>query len=174
MGVTFSDDDTIIGIYVATATALCEQILQRKIITQTWKMWLDYWPGYIKVLFGDLQSVTHVKYTDSDEIQATLSAALYNVDVNSVPGRIILKDGEEWPSDTLSATNPIEIQFVTGYGLAVSVPADIKNALLLTAAHFYENRENYLVTDARALGASEIPGTARTLLQNHRVWDWIL
>jgi len=173
MNVTFSTDDTIIGLYIATATALCEAILQRKLITQTWKMWLDYWPDKITVLFGDLQSVTHIKYTDSDETQATLSATLYNVDINSIPGRIILKDGENWPTDTLSEMNPIEIQFVTGYGLAAAVPADIRNAVFLTTAHFYENREIYLISKMQSAGIAEIPLTAKALLSNHRVWDWI-
>lgn len=175
MGVTFSNDDTLIGIYVSSATRLCENFLQRKLITQTWKMWLDYWPSSIKVLFGDLQSVTHVKYTDDDESQETLSSSVYLVDVNSVPGRIILKKNQVWPSDTLSPMNPIEVQFVTGYGAtAATVPDDIRNAVLLTTAHFYENRELYLVSKLQSLGVAEIPKTANALLQNYRVWDWIL
>jgi len=137
-------------------------------------MFLDYWPTQIKVLFGDLQSVTHVKYTDSDEVQATLLSSLYLTDTNSVPGRIILKDGENWPTDTLSEMNPIEVQFVTGYGAtSAAIPADIRGAILLTVAHFYENREIYVVSRASTLGVSEIPWTAKALLNNHRVWDWI-
>jgi len=175
MNISFSTDDTLIGIYISTATALCEAILQRKLITQTWKMWLDYWPPKIKVLFGDLQSVTHVKYTDSDEVQETFGSSLYLVDTNSTPGRIILKDGESWPTDTLSEMNPIEIQFVTGYGAtAAAVPDDTRAAVLLTTAHFYENRENYLVAKMQSLTASEIPWTAKALLNNHRVWDWCI
>ena len=175
MRVTFSEDDTLIGIYVSAATALCEQILQRKLITQTWKMYLDSWPAWVDVLFGDLQSVTHIKYTDYAGVQSTLDSTKYSVDPISVPGRIILKDGESWPSDTLNVVNPIEIQFVTGYGAtSASVPADIRNAILLTASHLYENRENYVVGTAADLSIEEVPGTAATLLNNHRVWQWIL
>jgi len=175
MRITFDDDDTIIGVYIGAATALCEQILQRKLITQTWKMYLDYWPEIITTLFGDLQSVTHVKYTDIDETQTTLSNTKYDVDTNSVPGRILLVDGEVWPTDTLNATNPIEIQFVTGYGANASyIPDDIRNAVLLTAAHFYETRESILISDIKLMTVEQIPWTASTLLQNHRVWEWIL
>ena len=172
--VTFADDDTLIeNIYIKSATKSCEQVLQRKLITQTWKMFLDSWPGYIEVLFGDLQSVTHIKYTDLDGVQATFSNTKYDVDTISVPGRIFLKNGESWPSDTLNAVNPIEIQFVTGYGAtAASIPEDIRHAILLTADHAYENRGNYIL--GTALAISQVPESAAAKLSNHRVWRWIL
>ena len=175
MRVTFPDDDTLIRIYIQSATALCEQILQRKLITQTWKMYLDYFPHEITVLFGDLQSVTHLKYTDIDEVQTTMSNTLYDVDINSVPGRIVLVDGEVWPTDTLNAVNPIEIQFITGYGDdSTEIPNDIRNAVLLTTAHFYETRESILISDIKLMTVEQIPWTASTLLQNHRIWDWAI
>ena len=172
MRVKFDDDDMLIGVYIETATALCEQILQRKLITQTWKMYLDYFPNIITTLFGDLQSVTHIKYTDLDEAQLTFANTKYDVDIVSVPGRIILKDAYDWPTTTLNANNPIEIQFITGYGASsANVPADIKNAILLTTAHFYENRENLLISN---MSIDKIPMTTQALLQNHRIWKWIL
>ena len=175
MRVTVDDDDMLIGIYIETATALCEQILQRKLITQTWKMYLDYFPNIITTLFGNLQSVTHIKYTDLDEAQLTFANTKYDVDIVSVPGRIILKDAYDWPTTTLNANNPIEIQFITGYGASsVNVPADIKNAILLTTAHFYETRESILISDIKLMTVEQIPWTASTLLQNHRIWDWII
>lgn len=175
MGVTFSNDDTIIEIYLNSAIALCEQILQRKLITQTWAMFLDSWPTYIKVLFGDLQSVTHIKYTDTDDTQATFSSDYYTVDTSSVPGRVYLNNGESWPTATLRDATPIEVQFVTGYGDAsTDIPSDIRGAILLTTAHFYENRENFLVSNLQSMTVEEIPWTASTLLSGHRVWDWII
>ena len=50
--VTFNDDDFIIERYINAATAWVEQYLQRKLITQTWNMFLDSWPAEIEVLFG--------------------------------------------------------------------------------------------------------------------------
>ncbi len=175
MRVTFTDHDDLIGIYLNSSVALIEQILQRKLITQTWKMFLDSWPTSIKVLFGDLQSVTHIKYTDIDEAQETFAGTNYNVDINSVPGRVVLKDSVVWPTVTLNATNPIEIQFVSGYGDAsTDIPPDIRGAILLTVAHFYETREHVLVSDIKLMTVEDIPWTTKTLLQNHRVWNWII
>lgn len=171
-----SDDDGILAVYLASAIAVIEQKLQRKLITQTWKMWLDCWPvNFAKVLFGDLQSVTSIKYTDEEGTEATLANTVYAVDINSVPGRITLKYGQSWPSVTLNRINPIEIQFVTGYGAApANVPSDIKNAILLTTSHYYENRENFLISEYGNSGVVEVPETANSLLNPHRVWDWIV
>jgi len=173
--ISFADDDTILAIYIATATAMAEQILQRKLITQTWKMWLDQWPGHITPLFGDLQSVTHVKYTDLDEIQTTVPTTVYAVDSNSVPGRIVLKYGQSWPSTPLSLVNPIEVQFITGFGATTAtVPQPIRNAVLLLAAHFYENREQYLISSLDKYSVAEVPNSVNALLSPYRVWEWLL
>jgi len=169
--ITFNDDDLIIGRYIDAAIVWVEQYLQRKLITQTWNMFLDRWPTKIEVLFGDLQSVTHVKYTDSDEVQATFTSDDYLVDTDSVPGRIVLKNEKTWPSDTLSPKNPIEIQFVTGYGdNASNVPQDIRDAVILLTAHKYSTREPYLV----GVSGGMVPLTIVSLLYNHRVWPWVL
>jgi uncharacterized phiE125 gp8 family phage protein len=165
-------DDTEITQKINAATLWAEQYLQRKLVTQTWKMFLDSWPAEIKILFGDLQSVTHVKYTDSDEAQSTLSSADYLVDTDSVPGRIVLKTNETWPTDTLSPKNPIEIQFVTGYGTASAVPQDIKDAILIKISDIYTYRENYVLNNK--MNVEQLPQGTEALLYNHRVWDWIL
>lgn len=173
--ITFDEDDQILEWYLESAVSNIEHHLQRKLITQTWKMFLDTWPTYFKILFGDLQSVTHIKYTDIDDSQETFSSDNYYVDTNSIPGRVLLKYGESWPDATLRVNNPIEIQFVTGYGdETTDIPFDIKNAILLLTQHFYENRENYLVSEFKNYSVTKIPMTADALLANYRIWDWVI
>jgi uncharacterized phiE125 gp8 family phage protein len=175
MRVTGTADDTIIALYLNAAIALAEQYLQRKLITQTWKMYLDLWPSIINVHFGDLQSVTHVKYFDIDDTEATYSSASYYVDTVSIPGRILRKSGYAWPSVALRVDNPIEIQFITGYGDdSTDVPDDIRSAVLMLTAHFYENREMFLVSSMSAVTVEAIPWSVEALLSPHRVWRWIL
>jgi uncharacterized phiE125 gp8 family phage protein len=170
--VDWPDDDAEITAKVNGAVRSAEQYLQRKLITQTWKMFLDSWPASIKVLFGDLQSVTHIKYTDSDEVQYTFDSSKYLVDTDSVPGRVILKTGETWPTDTLSPKNPIEVQFVTGYGAAADVPQDIKDAILITVSDRYNYREN-VVTNNK-MNIEELPMGTKSMIYSYRVWDWIV
>lgn len=116
--IDFDDNDRHIQSLIATATAKAEQYLHRRLITQTWKIWLDEWPktNYIELPFGNLASVAQVYYTDTDYTKNTFSTDYYNVDISSDPGRIVLEYGDTWPTETLSPENPIEIEFTCGYG----------------------------------------------------------
>ena len=171
LGITHTEDDTMIKILISASTAWCEQYCYRKMITQTWKVFYQNWPVEIKLPFGNLQSVTHIKYTDTDGTQSTFSNTLYGVDTNSIPGRVVLNYQQTWPDDELAPLNPIEVQFVTGYGAATTdVPEDIRNAIMLMVGHWYENREPVVVGTI----VSNIPLSVSSLLYNHRIWEWCL
>jgi hypothetical protein len=94
-----------------------ERYLRRALVYSTWKCWLDGWPAgdELAVPLGQLQSVTHIKYTDTDATQSTMDSGDYDVDTYSDPGIIRLGYGDSWPTATLHPTNPIEIQFVAGW-----------------------------------------------------------
>jgi len=142
-------DDDELEFLLQMATDEVEQRLRRRLITQTWYFYLFDWPDddYIKLPFGQLQSVTAVKYTDTDGDESTFSAAdYYDVDTDSDPGRIVLKYGENWPTETLQPKLPIEIEFVCGYGDDdADVPKPIRQAILLLIANDFENRESEVV-----------------------------
>lgn len=171
--VGFVNDDDIFDRLIAGSVFNVEQFLQRKLITQTWKMWLDEWPNEIQILFGDLQSVAHIKYTDENESQSTVDSSTYLVDTDSVPGRVLLKSNETWPTDTLSPKNPIEIQFVTGYGdEAGDVPQDIRNALLVTVSDRYTYRESVITNNK--MNIEPLPFGIADLLYPYRVPEWVV
>lgn len=109
--------DTYVGLLIAAATSEAEQFLHRQLVTQTWRLYIDYWPkcGYINIPFGRLQSVESVKYTDYAGNETTLDTGEYIVDTESEPGRIVLGYEKVWPTDTLYPSNPIEIEFTCGY-----------------------------------------------------------
>ena len=111
-----ASDDYLYTLLLAS-NSLVENFTNRKLVYQTIKVFYDQFPcsGEIKVPFGQLKSVTHVKYTDSNDDQSTFSTDYYSVDTDGEPGRIILDYGESWPIDTLRTNNPIEVQFVCGY-----------------------------------------------------------
>ena len=138
------DHDDYLNSLIAAATGQTEQFLHRRLITQTWKFYLNQFPSdnYIKLPFGQLQSVTSLKYKDEDAVESTMDSGDYIVDIQSEPGQIVLGYEEVWPTDTLLPSNPIKIEFVCGYGLTgASVPASIKHAIKLTISDLFENRE---------------------------------
>ena len=142
-----SEDDLVNGLITA-ARQYAEEVTRRAFITQTWKLYLDDWPSgdYISIPLPPLQSVSSIKYTDSDGDVTTWDTSDYIVDTDSEPGRVVLAYGEEWPTDTLYPSNPIEIIFVAGYGDDASdVPRALRQAMFIDIADLYENRESVVI-----------------------------
>jgi uncharacterized phiE125 gp8 family phage protein len=169
--VDHTSDDTLIQGLIWTAIDQAETITRRRLLTQTWTAYFDGWPAgdYIQLPYGQLQSVTSVKYKDSDATESTMDSDEYIVDTYSEPGRVVLDYGESWPSETLYPSNPVYIEFVCGYGTVASdVPMPIRSAILLILEDYYDNRGGIVV------GASvgEIPGHIMNLLWPYRLWIW--
>ncbi len=143
---TESNEDAYLTALLQLARQYVEDVTYRKLITQTWDMYLDEFPSdktYITLPFGSLDSVTHVNYTDSDGTETTMTADTdYFVETNGDgEGRVVLPYGVSWPSFTAYSSNPIVIRFVCGYGATgASVPECFKAAIKLLTADWYENR----------------------------------
>jgi uncharacterized phiE125 gp8 family phage protein len=123
----------------------CEAFTNRAFITQTWKQYLQSWPSenYIKIFKPPLQSATIMVLT-KDEVSEVIDPTNYLVDTVSHKGRIVLAEGESWPTVDLYPMNPIQITFVCGYGdTPENVPAGIQQAILLQAGDLWDNREDY-------------------------------
>lgn len=139
-----TDHDDYINGLITMAREWVESYTWRKLITQTWYAYLDDWPSkdWIELPFGELQSVTSVKYYDTDNTEYTWSTTEYIVGTEYQHGRITLADGYTWPNENLYPSAPIVVEFVCGYGdTAASVPASIKHALKMMIAETFENRE---------------------------------
>lgn len=164
-----SDEDELLKSILLTARETVENFTARALLTQTWDYCLNYWPDgdFIELPYGNLQSVTSVKYKDSDGTETTLTETTdYLVETNKEQkGRIVLPYGESWPSDTLYPSNPITIRFVCGWTKATDVPSSIKSALLLLAADSYNMREIH--TDRQIYENKAV----YNLLYNYKFWS---
>jgi len=147
-------DSQLLGLIQASREWV-EDYTHRALVQQAWKYYLQDWPSgdEFELPFPPLQSVTAIKYTDSNGTQTIWEDASsspttydYEVDTDSEPGRIILVYGETWPSTTLHPKNPIEIEFVAGYDddgdsppdYTVNIPEAIKNAIKLDVEIRYD------------------------------------
>jgi len=139
-----TDDDTYIGLLITAVRRETENFLGRALITQTWDAYWSKFPAskdYIDLPLPPLQSVTGVYYTDSDGTENTMSATEYDVDTDSIPGRVVLKYGEQWPTATLQPMNPVRIRFICGHGDAsTDVPEHFVAAMQLQIADLYDIR----------------------------------
>jgi len=114
--------------------------------------------------YSPIQAVSSITYVDIGGTTQTWSSSLYDVDIYSKPGRIRPKWGETWPS-IRSQMNAIAMTYTCGYGAtAASVPAPIRQAMLLLIGHWYENREAVVI--GNVLGFREIPIAVESLLMS--------
>lgn len=138
----------------------------RYLLTQTWDFVLNEWPAkdYIELPGGNLQTVSSVKWKDTDGTELTLTEGTdYLVETNGDRcGRVVLPYGVSWPSGTLYPSNPITIRFVAGWTTAAAVPEDIITAILFIAEnrYYHGDREEAL---NRAIDS---------LLFTHRLWKF--
>lgn len=172
MRVDTTADDTYIGTLITVARQNVEAHLRRALINQTWELVLDEFPlGVFRLPKPPLASVTSIKYTDEDGVEATFSSAKYLVDADSEPGRVVLKNGESWPAVTLQEANAVRVRYVAGYGAAGSnVPQAIRQAILLVIGSLYENREDVLVAQGVSIGT--LPFGVEALLAPYRIYGW--
>ncbi len=174
-------DDGLVTGMIRAATAVAETFLNRALITQTWTSFYDHWlPGIsddglfegardgadisivspkrdLDLPKPPLQSVVLINTYDDDDVATLYAASNYFVDTATEPGRVVLRRSASAPT-TQRVANGIEIQFVAGYGdNPGDVPEDIRQGIMMTVAHLYENR-------------GEDPAMAAKLTGAHALW----
>lgn len=171
LNVTSADDDTYIGSLIAAARRHAEAFTRRAFLFQTWDVLMDEFSSEIGIPIAPLQSVTSVKYIDTDGAEQTVATSVYAVDDNADPGVVHLDYGQSWPA-ARRQRNAVTIRVVAGYEdpdaapeSSVDVlPDDIKQAMLLHIGHMYEHRES--VSDFQT---HNVPMSYESLLYPHRV-----
>lgn len=179
-------EDALIAGLLRSATSACEAFTGRALITQTWTLYRDAWPGaapeseareglhegpsslpaprYLELPKPPLQAIVHVKTFDEADAETTWPAADYFADTASLPGRLVARSGRTFPVPARAA-NGIEVRFVAGYGDdPTDVPEALRQGLLQTIAHLFENRG-----EAAPEAALHAAGAA-ALWRPFRVW----
>lgn len=167
-----NDEDDLIEQYLASARTYAENTLTwRALVERTLEYSLDRFPAIIKLPRPPLLEVISIKYLDADGVEQTLDAADYIVDTHKEPGEI--HPVNSWPSN-LYKLPLVTVRYKAGYepvegeetDYTANIPDDIKNGILLLAAHFYEMREPYIVGP----NVIRVPVSAVDLLMPYRVW----
>jgi uncharacterized phiE125 gp8 family phage protein len=145
--VEVSDDDVFIDTLIAAARQFVENFTNRALITQAWYLKLDGFPcaGPIWLPRPPTASVTSVSYVDSAGGTATWAATTgYQLTQPAGPtasyARLRPAYGTVYPTVQYQPES-VTVDYTCGYGGASSVPAAIKQAMLLLVAHWYANRE---------------------------------
>tara|TARA_Y100001937_G_scaffold53300_1_gene73515 strand:- start:1858 stop:2544 length:687 start_codon:yes stop_codon:yes gene_type:complete len=183
-----TSDDTVLTIIQKAAHNWAKQYTQRSLTTQTLQLFIDSVYPKDKVLqeglylgvdldltrrgislpFSPVSSISSVKSFDDDDTAKTFSSSKYHLDEASYPSKLVLKNGENFPTGT-RAVNAIRIQYVAGYGASSAVPQDIKSACLIYGAYLYEHRGDRVFSGNDHV--QSVPYTATQLLQPYRTYN---
>ena len=155
-----TDDDTLVDVLIETARQFAEEYIGRTLIHTTYKLSLDgfiedqvpikeglyqapymnFYKRFIPLPRPPLVSVTHLKTFDDADTESTFASSKYFVDTQRNPGRLVLRDGETFPTG-LRVANGVEITYVGGYGSSSSaIPSPIKLVMREHITFLYEHR----------------------------------
>ena len=161
MRVDGDEDDARLTALITAARNHCEVYTNRQFITASWKLYCDHFENVQLIPRPPFQSVTSITYVDLDGDTQTVTATIYTTDLIDEPGRILLADGQTWPSHRGSQEDRVIIEYKAGYGLTAStVPQNIRTAMLFWIEGVYDGNKDATLACER-------------LLEPYRVgWTW--
>jgi uncharacterized phiE125 gp8 family phage protein len=146
------------------------------IMSQVWQLKLDRFPcsydgriAGITLAYPPLISVDSITYYDMAGVLQTLVADTdYQISGIGAWQKAIVAPapGALWPSTQFNRLDAVVVEFTCGHAAAANVPASIKQAILMTVAHYYRNRETAFIGSH---GIAELPWGAQALLGPLRV-----
>lgn len=177
-----STDERVIRPLIETARRFCEEHIGRALMQQTITMFVDayddtndplwegtrtgpylnYYKNYIQLSKPPVISVSSVSTFADDDTETTMAASRYYVDSVREPARVVLRQGETFPT-ALRVANAIKVVYVAGYASAFTVPEPIRMGLMQHIAYLYEHRGDMYD------GAVPMPPMIKTLYQPYVV-----
>lgn len=130
-------EDTLITALVHSAVNDFESYCNRAVRSQTIEMKFDSFDGIIQLMRSPAASISSISYKDADGVSQTLSNTVYELDTWSLPNRVVLKYGQEWPAAT-----DVKVTYTAGYALVADIPEGIKTVLKVIIRDYYKNRDN--------------------------------
>lgn len=160
-----TDEDSYLPSLITAAREYCENWTGRTIGTKTLEGILDDFPDcdYIDLFDSPVQSLTSIKYIDSDGDETTWDSSYYVSNLDVIPEKIYPAYGQTWPSFTPYPSGAVRIRYQAGHTSA-NLPEAIKQSILLVAGDLYENRE---ATSEKK--AYELPFSIKALLTPYRI-----
>lgn len=159
--------DDLLNAYIPAARDVVETLTKRKLLRQTLRVEMDYFPDVIRLEYPPLAAVTSVEYVDNAGVLQTLSPSLYQVDpgTDDRPARIAPAFGTSWPQ-TRREMRAVRVTYSCGYETAADLNAakpSLRHAMLMLISHWFEHRE------ASGVAGMETPLAVAICTQPHRV-----
>jgi len=138
---SFTDDDTWINDTIPVVREQVEGLINRALMNQTLELALPEFKDVIELPKPPLSSLTSVKYYDDDNALQTLASSEYIVNDYDEPTTINKLSTINYPS-TFDRPDAVLVRYQAGYPDAASVPAMVKQAMLMIMTDLYDNRSS--------------------------------
>lgn len=130
-------EDALITSLVHSAVNDFESYCNRAVRAITVEMKFDSFDDIIQLMRSPVSAISGITYTDADGTSQTLSSSVYDLDTWSLPNRVVLKYGQEYPAAT-----DIKVTYTAGYSSVANIPDGIKTVLKVIIRDYYKNRDN--------------------------------
>jgi uncharacterized phiE125 gp8 family phage protein len=150
LGTGFADDgslDAVLELYLRSAMAAIEARIGRALLARPFSWTVTHWreDASQALPIGPVRSVESVTLVGADGVGLEVEPDAWSVLRDSQRPRLVGRFGRNLPR--IPRAGHAEVRFTAGFGAAWDeVPADLRQAVFLLAAHFYENRSE---TEAR-------------------------
>jgi len=164
LGTGFAEDavqDGVLASFLRAALAAIEGRTDKALIERGFVLALNRWSSASgqQLPIAPVSAVTAVDILDSAGNAATLDPGAYRLERDAmVPG--LMPAGGTLPG--LPEGGAVEVRFSAGFGAWGDLPADLAQAVLLLAAHYYEYR------DETALAEGCMPFGVTSLIARYR------
>ena len=144
LGTGFADDgsqDAILELYLRSAMAAVEARIGKALLARAFVSSFTAWQSEASqaLPIGPVRSIEALVLVGADDERVEVAADAWSLLRDAQRPRIVGRFGRHLPR--IARGGLAEIRFVAGYGESWDeVPADLRQAVFLLAAHFYENR----------------------------------
>lgn len=159
-------EDALIQTYLDTAIFHYEDFTGRIVNLAEFKCTLDSFPHRgkaIEIMRYPVKEIKEIKYVDTYGVDQVLALSDCRIDY-SEPARLAPAIGKTW-SLTAPVIGAVTIKFDCGYVDATKLRPSARQAILMMAGHFYNNRESVVVGRV----TNEVPQSARLLMEMDKI-----
>lgn len=161
-------DDTLLSFYLGSAIDLVQAYTGLRLLTQTVQATRHRLESTMPLPFGPVRNLS-LSYLNAEGVAQVLDASQFVVvGLGTLRAEIHRIKPYGWP---VLADHPaaVTVTAQVGYGDAgASIPAAIRQAILLLVGDYFANREDTIAE--RSVTPATMPNGVSTLLSNYRIW----
>jgi uncharacterized phiE125 gp8 family phage protein len=170
-----SVEDDLIAALVTSARMIVESATRRQLISQTWRLTMDRWPGratahdgfigrpeLFDIPLAPFRQIIAFRVFDALNIAMDIGSSLYVLDATPDRARLRFTGEPPLPGRCLAG---IEMDLLVGYGdTPTDTPEPLRQAIRLLIARWFENRGDIEPTTS----IDRLPGAVAALLAPYR------